>query len=89
MMSGLNVNNEMNGDITPEAGDTIIRSLVVMMILVPSIHSVVTLTLVSTVSGSVTVHVIACKVPSYSCPLGTLSVEVGVGTVHIDRHKII
>ena len=56
-----------------------------MMILVPSIQSIVTLTLVSTVSGSVTLHVIVCKVPSYSVPLvEILRVEFGVGTVCID-----
>ena len=58
MMSGLNVSVEMNGDIILDTGDIITRSLVVMMILVPSIQSIVTLTLVSTVSGSVTLHVV-------------------------------
>ena len=81
MMSGLNVNNEMNGDITPDVGNTIIRSLVVSMVVVFSIQCTVTVTSVFTVSGSVIVHVIVCKVPSYSCPLGTLSVDVGVGTI--------
>ena len=90
MMRGLNVRVEMNGDITLEAGDTITRSLVVMMVLVESsIQSTVTVISVSTVSGSVTVQVIVCKVPSYSSPLGTLRVDVGVGTIHIGRHKII
>ena len=85
MMSGLNVSVEMNGDIREDTGDIIIRSLVVMMILVPSIQSIVTLTLVSTVSGSVTLHVIVCKVPSYSTPLvGIIRVVVGVGTVCIE-----
>ena len=85
MMRGLNVSVEMNGDIREDTGDIIIRSLVVMMILVPSIQSIVTLTLVSTVSGSVTLHVIVCKVPSYSVPLvEIIRVEFGVGTVCID-----
>ena len=85
MMSGLNVSVEMNGDIILDTGDIIIRSLVVMMILVPSIQSIVTLTLVSTVSGSVTLHIIVCKVPSYSSSLvGIIRVVVGVGTVCID-----
>ena len=88
MMRGLNVSVEMNGDITPGAGDIIIRSLVVMMMVVFSIQSTVTVTSVSTVAGSVIVQVIVCKEPSYSCPLGILSVEVGVGTVHIGRHEI-
>ena len=90
MMKGLNVSVEMNGDITPETGDTIIRSLVVIMVLVESsIQSTVTVTSVFTVSGSVIVQFIVCKVPSYSNPLGILSVDVGVGTVHIGRHKIV
>ena len=56
-----------------------------MMILVPSIQSIVILTLVSTVSGSVTLHVRVCKVPSYSSSLvGILRVVVGVGTVCIE-----
>ena len=84
MMSGLNVNNEMNEDITPDAGDIITRSLVVSMVVIFSIQCTVTVTSVSTVSGSVIVHVIACKVPSYSCPLGILSVEVKVGTIWTD-----
>ena len=84
MMSGLNVNDEMNGDITLDAGDIITRSLVVVMMVVFSIQSTVTVTSVSTVSGSVTLHVIVCKVPSYSCPLGIFSVEVGVGTIWTD-----
>ena len=55
------------------------------MILVSSIQSIVTLTLVSTVSGSVTLHIIICKVPSYSTPLvGIIRVVVGVGTVCIE-----
>ena len=39
MMSGLNVSVEMNGDIILDTGDIIIRSLVVMMILVPIVSS--------------------------------------------------
>ena len=85
MMSGLNVSVEMNGDIREDTGDITIRSLVVMMILVPSIQSTVTETSVSTVSGSVTLHVIICKVPSYSSSLvGIIRVVVGVGTVCIE-----
>ena len=58
-----------------------------MMILVPCIQSIVTLTSVSTVSGSVTLHVIVCKVPSYSVPLvGIIRVVVGVGTVCIETY---
>ena len=90
MMRGLNVSVEMNGDIILDTGDIIIRSLVVMMILVPSIQSIVTLTLVSTVSGSVTLHVIVCKVPSYSSSLvGIIRVVIGVGTVCIDIIMIV
>ena len=90
MMRGLNVRVEMNGDVTPDAGNTIIRLLVVMIVLVKSsTQSTVTVTSVSTVSGSVTVQFRVCKVPSYSSPLGILSVEVAVGTIIMDRHKIV
>ena len=86
-MSELNVIVEMNGVLILDTGDIITRSLVlvVMMVVVSSIHSIVTFTSLSTVSGSVTVQFIVCKVPSYSSPLGILRVDVGVGTVWTDR----
>ena len=57
---------EMNGDLILVTGD-ITRSLEAT-----GVHCTSTVTSVSTVSGSVTVQVRVCEVPSYSGPLGTL-----------------
>ena len=67
---------ETDGDLVLDTGDILTRSLVVS-----GVHCTVTLTSVSTVSGSVTVQVRVCVVPSYSGPLGILRVRVGFGTV--------
>ena len=67
---------EMNGDLILVTGDIITRSLEAT-----GVHCTSTVTSVSTVSGSVTVQVKVCEVPSYSGPLGTLRSRVGVGTV--------
>ena len=85
MMSGLNFSDEMNEDIIIDAGDIITRSLVVEIVVEFTVQSIVTVTSVSTVSGSVTVQVIVSNVPSYSILLGILSVDIGVGTVMIYR----
>ena len=66
---------EMNGDLILVTGDIIARSLEAT-----GVHCTSTVTSVSTVSGSVTVQVRVCEVPSYSGPLGTLRSRVGVGT---------
>ena len=78
MLRGLSVSVEMNGDLMLDTADIMTRSLVVS-----GVHCTVTFTSVSlsTVSGSVTVQVRVCEVPSYSGPLGTLRVTAGVGTV--------
>ena len=78
MLRGLSVSVEMNGDLILDTGGILTRSLVVS-----GVHCTVTVTSVSTVSGSVTVQVRVCEVPSYSGPLGTLRVRFGVGTVWI------
>ena len=66
---------EMNGDLILVTGDIITWSLEAT-----GVHCTSTVTSVSTVSGSVTVQVRVCEVPSYSGPLGTLRSRVGVGT---------
>ena len=66
---------EMNGDLILHTVDIITRSLEA-----GSVHCTSTVTSVSTVSGSVTLQVRVCEVPSYSGPLGTLRSRVGVGT---------
>ena len=75
MLRGLSVSVEMNGDLILDTADILTRSLVVS-----GVHCKVTVTSVSTVSGSVTVQVRVCEVPSYSGPLGTLRATAGVGT---------
>ena len=81
MLRGLSVSVEMNGDFILDTGDMLTRPLVVS-----AVHCTVTFTLVSTVSGSVTVQFRVCEVPSYSGPLGTLRVRFGVGTVWRKKH---
>ena len=81
MLRGLSVSVEMNGDLILDTADMLTRSLVVS-----GVHCTVTVTSVSTVSGSVTVQVRVCEVPSYSGPLGTLRVRAGVGTVRSYIH---
>ena len=76
MLRGLSVSVEMNGDLILDTADTMTRSLVV----VSGVHCTATVTSVSTVSGSVTMQVRVCEVPSYSGPLGTLRATAGVGT---------
>ena len=75
MLRGLSVSVEMNGDLILDAADIMTRSLVVS-----GVHCTATVTSVSTVSGSVTMQVRVCEVPSYSGPLGTLRATAGVGT---------
>ena len=75
MLRGLSVSVEMNGDLILVTGDIITRSLEAT-----GVHCTSTVTSVSTVSGSVTLQVRVCEVPSYSGPLGTLRSRVGVGT---------
>ena len=73
MMKGLSVSVEMN--VLDTAG-IITRSLECT-----GDHCTSTVTSsLSTVSGSVILHVRVREVPSYSVPLGTLRVRVGVGT---------
>ena len=69
---------EMNGDLILVTLDIITRSLEAT-----GVHCTSTVTSVSTVSGSVTVQVRVCEVPSYNGPLGTLRSRVGVGTIII------
>ena len=85
MLRGLSVSVEMNGDLILDTADMLTQSLVVS-----GVHCTVTVTSVSTVSGSVTVQVRVCEVPSYSGPLGTLRATAGVGTVwsYIYTHNI-
>ena len=78
MLRGLSVSVEMNGDLILDTADMLTWSLVVS-----GVHCTVTVTSVSTVSGSVTVQVRVCEVPSYSGPLGTLRATAGVGTVTV------
>ena len=66
---------EMNGDLILDTVDIITRSLEA-----GGVHCTSTVTSVSTVSGSVTLQVRVCEVPSYSGPLGTLRSRVGVST---------
>ena len=66
---------EMNGDLILDTADIITRSLEA-----GGVHCASTVTSMSTVSGSVTLQVRVCEVPSYSGPLGTLRSRVGVGT---------
>ena len=66
---------EMNGDLILDTADIITRSLEA-----GGVHCTSTVTSVSTVSGSVTLQIRVCDVPSYSGPLGTLRSRVGVGT---------
>ena len=75
MLRGLSVSAEMNGDLILVTGDIITRSLETT-----GVHCTSTVTSVSTVSGSVTVQVKVCEVPSYSGPPGTLRSRVGVDT---------
>ena len=75
MLRGLSVSVEMNGDLILVTGDIMTRSLEAT-----GVHCTSTVTSVSTVSGSVTLQVRVCEVPSYSGPLGTLRSRVGVGT---------
>ena len=75
MLRGLSVSVEMNGDLILDTADIMTRPLVVS-----GVHCTATVTSVSTVSGSVTMQVRVCAVPSYSGPLGTLRVTAGVGT---------
>ena len=75
MLRGLSVSVEMNGDLILVTEDIITRSLEAT-----GVHCTSTVTSVSTVSGSVTVQIRVCEVPSYSGPLGTLRSRVGVGT---------
>ena len=84
MLRGLSVSVEMNGDLILDIIDIMTRSLVVS-----GVQCTVTVTSVSTVSGSVTVQVRVCEVPSYSGPLGTLRATAGVGTALIDTHRMI
>ena len=65
---------EVDGDFILDTAD-ITRSLEA-----GGVHCTSTVTSVSTVSGSVTLQVRVCEVPSYSGPLGTLRSRVGVGT---------
>ena len=81
MLRGLSVSVEMNGDLILDTADIMTRSLVVS-----GVHCTVTVTSVSTMSGSVTVQVRVCEVPSYSGPLGTLRVTFGVGTAWRTKH---
>ena len=83
MLRGLSVSVEMNGDLILDTADILTRSLVVS-----GVHCTVTVTSVSTVSGSVTVQVRVCEVPSYSGPLGTLRATAGVGSVWIHTYRV-
>ena len=65
----------MNGGLILDTADVITRSLEA-----GSLHCTSTVTSVSTVSGSVTLQVRVCEVPSYSGPLGTLRSRVAGGT---------
>ena len=76
MLRGLSVSVEMNGDLILDTADIITRSLEST-----GVHCTSTVTSpLSTVSGSVILQVRVGEVPSYSGPLGTLRVRVGVGT---------
>ena len=67
---------EMNGDLILGTVDIVTRSLEST-----GVHCTSTVTSsLSTVSGSVILQVRVREVPSYSGPLGTLRVRVGVGT---------
>ena len=80
MTRGLSLSVDMNGGLTPDTGDTTTRSLEVMGV-ESSVQSTVIVTSVSTVPGRVTLQVRVCEVPSYSGPLGTPRLALGVGTV--------
>ena len=76
MLRGLSVSVEMNGDLILDTVDIITRPLEST-----GVHCTSTVTSsLSTVSGSVILHVRVREVPSYSGPLGTLRARVGVGT---------
>ena len=71
-MRGLSVSVEVNGDIMVATGD--ILTWLEEAIGDPlNCHCTITVASLSTASGSVTVQVRVCVVPSYRKPLGTIS----------------
>ena len=79
MMRGLSASVEVKGGIMVATGDIMTRSEGAIGD-PPNSHSIPTVTSLSTASGSVTVQVRVCLVPSYRGPLGTVRCTNGVGT---------
>ena len=79
MVRGLSVSVEVKGDLMVATGDIMTRSEEAIRD-PPNCHCTSTVTSLSTASGSVTVQVRVCPVPSYRGPLGTARATDGVGT---------